>query len=102
MEDVDVAHFQDFSSCLVFDTLIISLALVLGPTVRFFFVGNINFPIECKWSAIQNNKHLVKKPKRWFQLWFSGIDDDDEGDDDTEIIPSKGIKMVASISQARN
>ena len=48
MEDVDVAHFQDFSSCLVFDTLIISLALVLGPTVRFFFVGNINFPIECK------------------------------------------------------
>ena len=38
MEDVDVAHFQDFSSCLVFDTLIISLALGLGPTVRFLAV----------------------------------------------------------------
>ena len=38
MEDVDVAHFQDFSSCLVFDTLIISLALGLGPTVGFVAV----------------------------------------------------------------
>ena len=39
MEDVDVAHFQDFSSCLVFDTLIISLALVLGSCCKVFFCG---------------------------------------------------------------
>ena len=35
----------------------------LGTNCKFFFVGNINFPMECKWSAIQNNNHLVKKAK---------------------------------------
>ena len=68
----------------------------LGTNCKVFFVWKINFPIECKWSAIQNNKHLVKKPKRWFQLWFSGIDDDDEGnvDVDDDFYQYRGTKWL--------